>query len=83
MSHALIVQDPHQAGLRAGRQDAALLEQRGEAIEHSQGPAGPRATVARIRPDGYRHARGIDAGALTRQSGDVGGFCEPARPARD
>jgi hypothetical protein len=79
----LIVQDPHQAGLGAGRQDVPLLQQVGKAIEHGQGPSGSSALVEGVRSYGRWHAVRIDPNALAGQGLDVGEASDPVRPARD
>jgi hypothetical protein len=80
---SLIVQDPHQAGLAAPRQNAVLLEQGGKPIEDGQSLAGQSAHATRVRPRSRRHAFRIDADAFPSQSFDVGQSCDPVGPARD
>jgi hypothetical protein len=81
MPQALIVQDPHQAGLAAGSQDVALFEQRGKPIKHRQGPSGTTTDVDCVRSGSHGNVFRINSDALTRQRFDVGYSCDPEGPA--
>lgn len=83
VAQALVVEDAHQAGRVAARQNPPALEQGREPVDHRQGESGTSADVDAFRSRRRGHPLGIDPGAGAGEGLDVRDRRDPVGPAGD